>query len=175
MDLQLKLVQCISVACEFLATVLRILSRTFALYSCECRENFHVSRTGREGFKPVKNFTQIFSPKYFARLSRRSCECCEPVAAKFLGIYNAKFSRLIRMSCNSLEKTCKHLATIWQENKTKRHSYECLATVVRMKISYIRGNVVSHSHECLVVRHNFKIRQKFAKLSHKCPFIETAT
>ena len=131
-----------------------------------------MSRTGREGFKCkfyANFFTEIF------RKTVTTFVCCEPVAAKFLGIYNEKFSRLIRMSCNSLEKTCKHLATIWQENKTKRHSYECLATVVRMKISYIRGNVVRHSHECLVVRYNFKIRQKFAKLSHKCPFIETAT
>ena len=60
-----------------------------------------------------------------------------------------------------------------------RHSHECRATVVRMqmKISYIRGKVVRHSHECLatVARNVFKIRRKFANLSHKCPFNETAT
>ena len=71
-----------------------------------------------------------------------------------------------------------------------RHSHECLATVVRtkMKKSYIRGKVVIHSHECLanvvrqsrdyraiVARYIFKLRPKFAKLSHKCPFNETAT
>ena len=32
-------------------------------------ENFHVSQTGREGFKHVKNFMPIFSAKYVARLS----------------------------------------------------------------------------------------------------------
>ena len=86
----------------------------------------------------LKNFMRIFSPKYFARLSR-----------------------------DSLEKTCEHLATIWRENITKRHSYECRATVLRMKmkISYIHGKIVRHSHECCatVARYTFKIRPKFAK------------
>ena len=71
-----------------------------------------------------------------------------------------------------------------------RHSRECRATVERMKtkISFIRGKVVRHSHECLatvvrqsrkyratVARYIFKIRPKFANLSHNCPFNETAT
>ena len=74
--------------------------------------------------------------------------------------------------------------------KVVRHSHECRATVVRikMKIRYIRGKVVRHSHECratvvrlsrdsraTVVRYIFKIRPKFANLSHKCLFNETAT
>ena len=91
---------------------------------------------------------RFFAPKYFARLSRdclatvlrRSCECPEPVAAKFRQIYNAKFSghscecraSVERRSRDSLEKTCEHLATIWRENKTKRQSYECCATLSRM-------------------------------------------
>ena len=98
----------ISLACEFLATVVRV--------SRECRENFLVSRTSRElvakFLNMLKNFMRFFSPKYFARLSRdcratvarRSCECRELVAAKFWRIYNAKFSR---------------------------HSYECRASVAR--------------------------------------------
>ena len=59
---------------------------------------------------------------------RHSCECCTTVA----------------------QQSCENRATIWRENKTKRNSYECRATVVRikMKISYIRGKVVRHSHEC---------------------------
>ena len=71
-----------------------------------------------------------------------------------------------------------------------RHSHKCRATVVRMKmkISYILGNVVIHSHECLatvvqqscdscatVMRYILKVRPKFANLSHKCSFNETAT
>ena len=50
------------------------------------------------------------------------------------------------------KKMREHLATIWRENKTKQHSFQCHATVIRMKmkISYIRGKVGSHSHECLV-------------------------
>ena len=91
-----------------------------------------------------KNLMRFFSPKYFAKLSR-DChatfvrvECREPVAAKFWRIYSAKFSRhsykcrVVRRSRDSLEKTCEHLATIWRENKTKRHSYECRATLSRM-------------------------------------------
>ena len=119
--------------------LLREFSRgTFARHSCECRENFHVSRTSRELVAKVlnmfKNWMRIFFPKYFARLSRdchatvarRSCECREPVAAKFWRIYNAKFSRhsyecrasVARRSRDCLETTCEKLATIWRENKT---------------------------------------------------------
>ena len=122
---------------------------TFVRVSRECRENFLVSRTSRElvakFFNMLKNFMRIFSPKYFARLSRdcratvarRSCKCCELVAAKFWQIYNAKFLR---------------------------HSYECRASVARrsrdslvktsrlsgkkIKLSDIRTNVARHSHEC---------------------------
>ena len=115
----------------------------------ECRENFHVSRTRRELVAKVlnmfKNFMRIFSPKYFARLSRdrratvplRSCECRESVAAKFWPIYNAKFSRHSR---DSLEKT-------------SRLSGE------RIKLSDIRTNVVRHSHEC---------RATLARMSRDC-------
>ena len=92
---------------------------TFERHSCECRENFLVSQTSRElfakFFNMLKNFMRIFSPKYFARLSRdsratvarRSCERRELVAAKFWGIYNAKISR---------------------------HSYECRASVARRSL-----------------------------------------
>ena len=110
--------------------------------------------------KMFKNWMRIFFPKYFARLSRDchatvarcSCECREPVAAKFWRIYNAKFSR---------------------------PSYKCRVSVVRIKIKirYIRGKVVRHSHECraTVARYILKIRPKFANVSHKCLFNETAT
>ena len=58
-----------------------------------------------------------------------------------------------------------HLVTIWRENKTKQHSFQCHATVIRMKmkISYIRGKVGRHSHECVmtVVRQS---RDIFSKL-----------
>ena len=88
-------------------------------------------------------------------------------------------------------------ATIWRENKTKRHLYECRATLARMSRDcrtnlnekcYIRGKVVRHSHECCatvvrqsrdcratVARYVFKIRPKFANLSHKCLFNEITT
>ena len=125
-----------------------------------------------------KKFMRIFSPKYFARLSRdcratvarRSCECRELVAAKFWRIDNAKFSRhsyecrasVARRSRGSLAITSRlsgekiNLSDI--RKNVVRHSHECRATVVRikMKIGYIRGKVV---------RHIFKIRPKFATLS----------
>ena len=84
----------ISLACKFLANVLQILSRTFARHSCECRENFHVSRTRRKLVAKVlnrfRNFMLIFSPKYFARLSR---DVRASVANLSPRNYNAKFSR----------------------------------------------------------------------------------
>ena len=184
---------------RFLATVLRILSRTFARHLCECRENFHVSRTSRELVAKVlnmfKNFMRIFSTKYFARLSRecratvarRSCECREPVAAKFWRIDNAKFSRhsyecrasVARRSRDSLETTCENLRLSGEKIKLSdirtnvvRHSRECRATVVRikMKISYIRGKVVRHSHEChaTVVRQSRDIFSKLDRNSRIC-------
>ena len=106
----------ISLTCEFLATVLANLSRTVARHSCECRGNFHVSRTSRELVAKVlnmfKNFMRFFSSKYFARLSRdrratvvrRSCECREPVAAKFWRIYNVKISRQSRDMFSKLDR-----------------------------------------------------------------------
>ena len=76
-------------------------------------------------------------PKYFARLScdRRmtflalSRTCRREILAN---LQCEIFVTLVRMSCNNLEKTYEHLATIWRENKTKRHSYECRATLSRM-------------------------------------------
>ena len=196
----------ISLACKFLATVLRILSRTFARHSCECRENFLVLRTSHKlvakFFNMLKNFMRIFSPKYFARLShdsratvvRRSCECGKLVAAKFWRIYNAKFSRH-SYECRTTvtRQSCENLATIWRENKTKRHSYECRATLARMShdcCTNLNENKL-HSREsretlsrmsrdscegrATVARYIFKIRPKFANLSQKCLFNETAT
>ena len=96
-------------------------------------------------FNMLENFMRVFSPKYFARLSRasramvaqRSCECRELVTAKFWRIYNAKFfATLKRMSreCRTrvARQSCENLVTIWRENKTKQHSYECRATLARM-------------------------------------------
>ena len=115
---------------------------------------------------------RMFSPKYFARLSRdcratvvrRSCECRESATAKVWRICNAKFSRhshecrasVVIRSRDSLEKTCEHLATSWRENKTKRHSYECRATLSRMP-----GDC-----RATVARYIFKIRPKFVNMSH---------
>ena len=100
-------------------------------------------RTGREGLNMFKSFMRFFfSTKHVARLSRdcrvtfarRSCECREHVAAKFWRIQNAKISRF-SYDCrtNPYDSRATVLATIWRENKTKRHSYECRETFSRMK------------------------------------------
>ena len=51
----------------------RGLCTTFVRVSQECRVNFHVSRTSHELVAEILNMfknMRIFSPKYFARLSR---------------------------------------------------------------------------------------------------------
>ena len=159
----------ISLACEFLATVLRILSRTFARHSCECRENFLVSRTGREVFQHVEKFYANFFSKIFRKtVARLSCDgrvtfvrvsrtCrCEILANLQCEIFATpvRMSRECRTTSDSLAKTSRlsgekiKLSDI--RTNVARHSHECRATVVRisMKISYIRGKVVRHSHEC---------------------------
>ena len=119
-----------------------------------------MSRTSRElvakFFNMLKNFMRIFSPKYFARLSRdsratvarRSCECRELVAAKFWRIYNAKFSR---------------------------HSYECRASVARRsrdslaKTSRLPGEKIKLSDiRTTVARHSRDIVSKLDRNSRIC-------
>ena len=84
---------------------------------------------------------RIFSPKYFARLSRDcratfvrvSRTCRREILAN---LQCEIFATLVRMSreCRTTvaRQSCENLATIWRENKTKRHSYECRATLARM-------------------------------------------
>ena len=111
--------------------LLRELSRgTFARHSCECHENFHVSRTSRELVAKVlnmfKNWMQFFFPKYFARLSRncratfvRMLRTCR---REILANLQCKiFMTLVRMSC---------------EAKNSRLSGK------KIKLSDIRTNVV---------------------------------
>ena len=140
-----------------------------------------------------KKFMRIVSPKYFARLSRDSratvarhlCECREPVAAKFWRIYHAKFSRhsyeyrasVARRSRDSLAETSRlsgkiKVSDIRTNVTGVRHSHECRATIVRikMKISYIRGKVVRHSNECraTIARQS---RDIFSKLDRNSRFV----
>ena len=160
----------ISLACEFLATVLPILSRTFARHSRECRVSvmriFLCRELVAKFLNMFKNFMQIFSPKYFARLSRdggeRFVRVSRTCRRKILTNLHCKiFATLVRMSCECrimvVRQSCKNLANIWQENKIKRHSYECRVTLARMsrdcRTNLIENKlhsrkVVRHSHEC---------------------------
>ena len=106
----------ISLACEFLATVLQIESRTFhttvVRLSHECRENIYKSQTSREGFKHVSKFYAIFSPTFVARLS------CDS---------RTTFLRVSRTSRREMlaNLQCEIFATL------VRMSYDSRATVLR--------------------------------------------
>ena len=144
--------------------------KTVARLSCNSRSTFvRMLRTCR------REILANLQCKIFATLVRMSCECRTTVLRQ-----HPKNSRL------SGEK----IKPSDIRTNVVRHSHECRATVVRikMKIRYICGKVVRHSHECratvvrqsrnyraTVARYIFKIRPKFANLLHKCLFNETAT
>ena len=102
-----------------------------------------------------KFYANVFSKIFRKTVVRRSCECRELVAANCLRINNAKFSRhsyecrasVVRRSRDSLEIILRlsgekiKLSDI--RTNVVRHCKDCRATVVRMKISYVRGNVVT--------------------------------
>ena len=91
----------------------RELSRcTFARHSCECRENFHVSRTSRELVTKVlnmfKNWMRFFFPKIFRKtVARLSCDgratfvrMSRTCRREILANLQCKiFATLVRMSC----------------------------------------------------------------------------
>ena len=82
---------------------------------------------------------QIFSPKAVARLSHDVCVRVANLSLQTFGEFTMqKFcdtrTNVIRQSCDSLEKTWEHLATLWRETKTKQHSYECRETLSRMSL-----------------------------------------
>ena len=85
----------------------------------------------------LKNLMRNFSPKYFLRMSRDCHATVVQVSPRNFGeftVLNFRVTRtnVARWSHDSLEKTCEHLATIWRENNTKLHLYECRATLSRM-------------------------------------------
>ena len=72
---------------------------------------------------------------------------------------------VLRKHANTLRLSGEKIKLSYIRTNVVRHSHECRATVIRMKmkISYIRGKVVIHSHECraTVARQS---RDKFSKL-----------
>ena len=133
---------------------------------------------------------RFFSPKYFARLSRYSWGVRESVAnlsPQNFGKFTMRNFCDARMNVVRVwyevratvlrKKNANTSRLSGEKNKTKQHSFQCHATVIRMKISYIRGKVGRHSHDCraTVARYIFKIRLKLPNLFHKRPFSETAT
>ena len=138
---------------------------TFVPVLHECHKYFMCRELVTKFLNLFKNFMRFFSPKYFARLSRYSWDVRGSVAnlsPQNFGKFTMQNFCDARMNVVRVwyevratvlrKKMHEHLATIWQENKTKQHSFQCHATVIRMKmkISYIHGKVGRHSHECLV-------------------------
>ena len=145
-----------------------------------------------------KNFMRILSPKYFARLSRDIHASVANLSPGNFGEFTRCNFRdncmnVVRVSHNGRATVSRKHAKTSQLSGEKiklsdictnvmRHSHECRTTVVRikMKISYICKKVVRHSwmlrdYRATVARYIFKIRPKFANLSHECLFSETAT
>ena len=60
-----------------------------------------------------------------------------------------------------LRKTCEHLATIWRENKTKIHSYECPATLSQMSCD-------CRTNENQNKLHLQESRETLSQISGKC-------
>ena len=72
--------------------------------------------------KMFKNVMRIFSPKYFARLSREFT----------MRNFRDTRTNVVRVSHDGRATALRKHANTSRENKTKRHSYECRATLARM-------------------------------------------
>ena len=58
-------------------------------------------------------------------------------------------------------QSCENLATIWRENKTKRHSYECRSTLARMSRD-CRTNLIENK------LHSMESRETLSRMSRDC-------
>ena len=116
-----------------------------------------------------KNLMRIFSPKYFARLS---CDVCAYVAnlsprnfGEFTMInFRETRTNVVRVSHDgrtTVLRKREHLATFWRENKTKRHSYECRATLSGMS----RDFRMNESENKLYSRES---RETLSRMSRNC-------
>ena len=107
-----------------------------------------MSRISREliakFFNMLKNVMRIFSPKYFARLSRDSRATFVRVSRTcrreiLANLQCEIFATLVRMSreCRTTvaRQSCENLATIWEENKTlARMSRDCRTNLNENKL-----------------------------------------
>ena len=153
----------------------------FARLSHDCRAT--VARQSRDVRANVANL----SPRNFGEFTMRNFR---DTRTNVVRVSHDGRATVLRQHAKNSRLSGEKIKLSVIRTNVVRHSHECRATVVRikMKIRYIRGNVVRHSHECratvvrqsrdyraTVVRCIFKIRPKFATLSHKCLFNETAT
>ena len=135
---------------------------TFVLVS---RENFLVSQTSCKlvatFLNMFKNFMRIFSPKYFARLSRDVRASVANLSPRNFGEFTMRNfcdtrTNVARVSHDGPRQSCENLATIWRENKTKRHLYECRAALARM------------SCDCHTNLHSQESRETLSRMSRDC-------
>ena len=137
--------------------LLREFSRgTFARHSCECRENFHVSRTSRELVAKVlnifKNWMRIFFPKYFARLSR-DCRAtvvrgsCD-VRANVANLSPRNFGEFTMRNFRDTRTNVVRVSHDSRATVLRQHAKNSRLSGEKIKLSDIRTNVVRHSHDC---------------------------
>ena len=105
---------------------------------------------------------------------------CENVATLVRLSYDSR-AIVLRKHANTSQLSGEKIKLSDIHTNVVRHSHECLATVVRMKMklklnSWERRETISRMlhYRATVSRYMFKIRHKFANLSHKCPFNDTA-
>ena len=120
--------------------------------------------------------------EFRSNIENISRDCREPLANLQCEIFATLVSydgraTVLRKHANTSRLSGEKIKLSDIRTNVARHSHECRATVVRMKmkICYILGKVVRLSHECLatvvrqlrdcratVARYIFKIRPKFA-------------
>ena len=150
---------------------------TFMRVSRECCENFLVSRTTCELVAKVKNFMQIFSPKYFARLScggramfvRVSRTCRREILANLQCEIFVTLVRMLRKCCTTVARqSCENLAS-WGEKiklsechvKLARMSHDCRMNLNENKLHSLESRETLSRSCVTVVRQS---RDIFSKL-----------
>ena len=132
------------ISCECFANFVTDFRMTLVRVSHQCRENFHVSRNIS---LDTRASAVNLSPQNFGEFTMQN--------------FHHTHTNIVRQSRDSLEKTCEHLATIWRENQTKRHLYECRATLSRMS----RDCRMNENANKL---HSWERRETLSRMSGNC-------
>ena len=126
-----------------------------------------MSQTSRELVAKVlnmfKNWMRIFSPKYFARLSR---DCRATVVRRSrdvrANVANLSPRNFVEFIMRNFRDTRTNVVRVSHEGRAtvlRQHAKNSRLSGEKIKLSVIRTNVVRHSHEC---------RATFARMSRDC-------